>query len=784
MLKHYFKITVRSLIKDRRYSFINIVGLSVAIACCFLLIFWIKFELSFEDGYPKGNQIYRVMKVENRIDGLHKSAYIRPTVAEELKTTFPQIEAATFMSHENLPFVREDKSGEDGISIDYVTTNKDFLKMFSFVYLEGSPQNIVNNRGVLITKDAAYKFFGNESPIGKSITFGISLTCTIEAVVELPRNTQVRFDVLSIDGHNSGGTHYIMMKENAEVTPEFKRQIADFLSTQGETKDKLVLQPLKDIHLHSPKEVAINTRWEVYGNLEQIYLFSAAVILILIIAIINYINTSIARALSRMKEVGVRKVTGATKRQLKERFLFESFFISAISVIVALALVKFFFPVFSKIMGTQTAFSFDLQSALIAIAVCIIISLLSGGYAAFYLSSFSPKLVMRGGSNTGSKEGLRKALIGLQFFISISILMCTTIIYKQINAIFNADTGVNRENIIVLETSFWYDAENFIQIIKKENSNIIAASIAMSAPYNSSWGYSGISWEGSSDEVKNVEFTEISCDTHYANTFGLKVIEGEFIKPGLKWWQWTEDKSFDIVINESFKKMMGEANPIGITVTYGFGRQGKIIGVVKDFNFKPLREKISPLIISFNPETCFNVYVKTTGKDKQATLEYILGKYKEMKPGYAKRPVAYHTVDDEYKEMYAVELRTAHMLSVFSVISFVISLLGIISMVSFMVEKRTKEIAIRKINGASIKDISILFITGIAKVGLVASAISIPICYVIMYQWLEGFIYRTALSWWIFALIPLFMLLITALVIIVQIYYTARQSPVESLRSE
>ena len=209
------------------------------------------------------------------------------------------------------------------------------------------------------------------------------------------------------------------------------------------------------------------------------------------------------------------------------------------------------------------------MTIIIALLVCILVTLMSGGYAAFYLSSLNPVFILRGASKTGSKETLRKALMGLQFFLSIAILICTLVIYKQINAIFNAETGVDRKNIIVLETSLWYDAESFFQIIKKENPNIIDATISSSPPYNTTWGYSGVSWEGSIDDVKQMEFTQIFCDHNYANTFGLEMVSGEFIPPGLTWWQYSEDKSFNIVINESFQKLMGEDNPLGITVTYG-----------------------------------------------------------------------------------------------------------------------------------------------------------------------------------------------------------------------
>jgi len=778
MLQHYLKIALRSIRKDKGYSIVNIIGLSIAVACCFLLIFWIKFELSYESCYPNADRIYRLMIEEVRDDGKHYNAWIRPSITNELKETFPQIEAATYHMPESLPFVEAEKEDQEGIMASYVNIQEDFLRMFAFEYIEGSPENVIKNKGCIMTEETARKFFGNQSAIGKKVTFSSTVNCIIEAVVKKPVNTDIHFDILNPNGKSGYGNHYIMLKKGQKVTPEFEQQLANFLSSKSETENKLRLQPIRDMHLHTPESVDSNS----VGRLNQIYLFSLAALLILIVAVINYVNTSIARALSRVKEVGVRKVAGAGRKQLIERFLLESFILSFIAVLLALVLTKFFFFHFSELMGNQIVFGFDIMTIIIALAVCVVVTLMSGGYAAFYLSSFNPVFILRGASKTGSKEILRKVLMGLQFFLSIAILTCTFVIYKQINAIFNAETGVDRKNIIVLDTSLWYDADDFIQVIKKSNPNIMDATIASSPPYNSQLGYSGVSWEGSKDDIKKIEFTQIFCDHHYANTFGLQIISGEFIPSGLGWWGDGDDNSYNIVINESFQKLMGEDNPLGITVTYGWGMKGKIIGVVKDFNFKPLRTNVSPLIISFNPEASGTVYIKTSGNNKQATLDYILAKYKEMKGN--EKPVMYHTVEDEYNKMYEAELRTAKMLSFFAIISFFLSLMGVVSMISFMIEKRTKEIAIRKINGATIPIIIGLFVSNIVKIGLIASVVAIPFCFFIMNKWLMNYVYRTPLSWWIFITVPLFVMLVTGVIIAIQVWFTARKNPVESLKNE
>ena len=780
MLVHYLKIALRNIFKDKMYSLINLVGLSVAIACCFLLIFWIRFELSFEDCHPKAGHIYKVLEVEQRADELHKNDWIRPGIARQLKETFPEIEASTVVTHEQLPFAYED--GE-GIMVDYTTATPDYLDMFSYKYIEGSKESVLKSNGVIVSDEVARKFFGNESAIGKTISFGRGrgIICNIQAVVKITKNTHLKFGILDINRMSNYGVHYILIMENALFSEATQQRMADFLGTTRETENKLSFLPLKDVHLHSSKELANNSVWQTYGDLKQIYLFSLVSLLILLIAIINYVNTSTARAMSRMREVGIRKVTGSTQWQLILRFLSDAFILSAASIVVALAVSKFLFPEFSMIMGNQAPFFLDFNTVLIALVVCFVTTILSGGYAAFYLSSLDPIIVLRGG-HSGSKENLRKILIGFQFFLSVGMLISTLMIYKQNHYIFTADTGMERKNIIILDTGLWYQVDDFIQVIKRENPNIIDATIAWGAPYNAQYSYSGVSWTGSSEAVKEMEFSLIFCDYHYANTFGLQVIDGEFIQPGWGWWQNADSTSSSIVINETFRKLIGVDNPIGLKIN---GNQ-TIIGVVKDFNFKPLKEPITPLIIGFNPETCNKVFIKTTGFNQKETLNYIREKYMEMYEiaRGTGRPFMYSTVEDDFNAMYKSELRTMKMLTVFSILSLCLCTMGIFSMVSFMVEKRKKEIAIRRILGAETEDIISLFIMNFVKIIGVACAIAIPVSFIILLRWIQTYAFRTSLSWWIFVLVPLVVSLITAALIAVQVFLTTRQNPAEVIKAE
>lgn len=753
----------------------NVVGLSVAIACCFLFIFWIKFELSYENAYLDNESIYRVITTDE--NGEKSAPVINVLVGDELKSRFPQIEAVALFEYEDLSFkdidARDDK---DGVMLRMGKSNEDFLRVFSYDYLESSPALIAKERKTIITQEAVERMFGKESPIDKTIAFAGSLRLKIGAIVDMPLNTDIRFDILNpYSGNFRGGTCYLKLKDKTKLTPQLEEEINKALIELLNSKNTYQFQSIRDMHLHSA--------WEDTNKLTQIKLFSVIAFLILLIAVINYVNTSIARAINRLKEVGVRKISGSTRKQLILRFLSDSFVLTVIAVLIALILTKILFPSFSEIMGLKTVLHYDLSSILIVFVFCILISVLAGGYSAFYLSSFNPAVLFKGGSQTGSRDIFRKVLIGFQFFLCIGVLICTVFMVRQLNGILNADVGVERKNIIVIDTNLWYDSENFIQEIKK-NPNVVDASMGYRPPFNAQWSYSGVSWEGSDEEVKMVKFAQIFCDHHYADVFGIKLIEGQFIPSGLTWWQYSTDESFNIVINESFKKLMKEENPIGITINYGWGMKGKILGVVKDFNFKPLKEPITPLILSFNPEVTTKMFVRLTGDNYNETLKFVLDKYKEMKPDYALRPIMYRTAEEEYNDMYSMELRMVKLFMLFSIISLVLSIMGVISMVSFMTEKRTKEIAIRKINGANVKDIILLFIREILKIEAWATIPAILIAYLAMYQWLNTFVFRVSLSWWVFLLVPLLVFILVAVIMSIQLYSIAKKNPLDSLRME
>ena len=787
MITHYWKLAWRNILKDKIYSFINLIGLSIAITSCFLVIFWAKYEFSFEDCHLKVDRIYKVLVDREKMNNVASDPeQVRPSIFRQLKETFPEIKASTFVNHSQATFIYEDKG--EAITVDYVNTTPDYLEIFSYEFIEGNKENIKNENGVIISQELAYKIFGEENAVGKTISLMRRPVLTVNAVVKMPKNTNLKFDILDLSAERglSVGVHYILIGEKTRISKETQQRMRDFLSTISETEDKLIYQPLKDAYFHTPKKLAVpkelagNTNdWKVYGDLKKIYLFLFTALLILAIAIINYVNTSTARALSRMREVGIRKVVGSNRRQLVFRFLEETLIISAASIVIALAATKFLFPAFSIMMESKATFLFNFDTILIIFALCLIITIFSGGYAAFYLSSIDPVTVIQGGVQPSSKENFRKILIGFQFFLSIGMLISTFMIYKQIYYIFTANTGVNSKNIIVIET-LSRNAEDFIQTIK-ENPHIIEVTHASRAPYDIQNNMSDVSWEGMKETGNAIKFSQIYCDHSYAATFGLQVIRGEFIQSD--WNRNVDLKSCDLIINETFQKLMGEDDPLGITVNFGFVLSGKIVGVVKDFNFRPLKEPITPLIIAFMPSSFRNIYVKTSGINNKETTDYILKKYKELKVSPTE-PLLYYTAEDDYNTMYKTELQIKKMLIYFSIISLCLCIMGIIGMVTLMIEKRKKEIAIRIINGAIIGNIILLFINYFIKIIGVACLFVIPVSYIILLRWIQTYAFSTSLSWWIFVLIPVVVALITAILITIQLFLSIRRNPAEVIKKE
>lgn len=795
MLRHYLKVSLRSIWKDKVYSLINIIGLTVAIACCFLFIFWIRYELSFEKGHSNADRIYIMLDEEIRTDQNRKHVNIRPHIFRQLKADYPFVEEATVIYTDKMPYATENKNR---LMLSIAFSYPEFFTIFPVSCVAGTLEGVKKNKqGVFISEKAAINYFGSAiNAVGKTFS-SVFESLTIEGVIALPENSHLQFEVLQIAENNAmvedlGGVHYLLIKENNKssnshsyLSEKQQVEISESLNKMrsGENQNTYLFQPLKEVHLHTDSTTERINNTAYYGEYKEVRLFAFIAVLILLLAIINYVNTSTARALSRSKEVGVRKVTGSGKLQLIVRFLLESLLIAIVAVILALDLGKLLLPSFYNVMGNSFPFQMDWETIGIATIICLIASLLSGGYAAFYLSSFNTITALKGGSKTGSKENLRKGLLCLQFILSIGILISTSVIYRQLDYILNKDLGFNRENVYELDANIWYEAGEFQQELLK-NPYIISAAMASSPPFNIEWGYSGVSWSGSSKTEQEMTFGMLSCDEHFASVFDLKLIEGQFMETG-------DENSKSIIINETFARLLNVDNPIGLTITYyplltmNKPQKGKVTGVVKDFHFKPLQEGIHPLIMSIDYRLNNKMYIKIRPENKTETLAHIEKLYYQFRTGFGENiPFSIVPLDILYEQLYRKEIRLERLLVMFSILSVFLSCMGIFGMISFMLEKRTKEIALRKINGAKTQDILLVFTKEFARLIAFASLITIPIIWLLMMHWMEQYVYRTSMGWWLFLVIPLFVLLLTFFTIIIQILNAAKKDPINALRNE
>jgi len=788
MLKHYFKIALRNFAKDKGYSSINLVGLALAVACSFLFLLWVQYENNYESTHIHRKDIYRVLTAENTSGERVKRATTPAPLGQELVKEFPVVVNATYLNVLRFPDVMV--YNERPYATVRGETNRHFFEVFTFEFLHGSPGTAFEGeRPIVISEEYAKNLFGTDNNIvGQPIydrtrlweNFQGRPPFIVTAVVRIPKNTHIQFDVLvdseKTSQHGNASrtwrgreyyTTFVQMAPNAKFNDAIREQMANYLTKHlPDDKRKLVFQPLTDIHLNLDV-VDTNLSGE-FGEPRYIFIFLTMALFVLAIAVINYLNLSIARSANRSREVGVRKVAGAFRRELVLQFLIESMLWSVAAMILALLLAGIIIPWFSGVVGAHLTIEYGFRTFLTALVLCLFVGLLTGSYSAFYLTSFQPVIILKGGTSTGSKSNLRKTLLAVQLAISIFIMLCTGVVYRQLHYIQTKDIGFDRYNVIGVNTGLWYDIGNFKNEVLR-NANVEAVSIACYSPIDMNWG-GKLTWEGKTSE------TDESCniiwaDWDYAKVFRLQMVQGSFLPENLGW-----GERGDIALNETAAKIVGEKDIIGKKVNHG-----KVVGVMKDFNFRSFHEKITPLLIHQDPENSGKVFIRISPHNQKATLDYIRGVFEKFKKD---NPFEYFFVEDEYMNMYQKEFRLGRIFLYFSLLSIFISCMGVFSLVAFMVKQRSKEIAIRKINGATAIDILMLFAREFTILTVVAFVVASPFAWLAMSRWLESYQYRISIGWWIFIAVLAFVWLLTMLTLLAQVYKAARKNPVESLKYE
>jgi putative ABC transport system permease protein len=796
---HSFKIIFRNFIRKPVYSLITLLGFTLGVMASLLIYLWVLNELNYEKFHPDYDRIYRVLTLAKEGDEVVKSAGCYRPVAKTLKMTYPQIENATYLSFdsEDSPLKR-DRGGEK-IEARCMSTNEDFFDIFGgFTFIEGTPEKAFSNpSSTVLSEEVARKLFGNEPAMGKIVVsdkFDPEIY-TVSGVVRIPKQSHIDFGFI-VSGKSSryafledswgDKAHvrvYIKLAKNAVIDDKFQNAITNHLGRFTRMSDKLVFQALTDIHLH--------TNYQTYhydkniSNSKYVWIFSGLALLIVLMAALNFSVLSVARSSERSTEIGIKKVCGAERPDIIRQFMGEAVMQTTAATLIALFFIWLILPWFNVFTGQSLTLNLSFGLMISMLLLTVLVGIVAGIYPSVYLSSLKTTKIFRGGSQTGSKSNFTRMLVVIQFSIATFFVVATSVFIKQLNYIQGKDLGFDRKNIVVIPTGLWYENKSFKDELLK-NPNILGVTATAYAPVDFNWQVRlAVDHAGRSDSIRAAM---IWADEDFAKTYKLELIRGQFLqidfngfwnaqeadtgrKPGGE-----ERLSIPVVINEAAEKSIGYQNPIGERIG-----NYVIAGVVKDFHFRPLHYPIGPLIITYDPQNIMTMNVRIAGNNKAETLKFIRDAYQKHRNS---RGFSYSYFDDLLAQKYQDEVRLRNLTLIFSALAIIIAMLGILGMAVFSCDRRTKEIGIRKANGASMAEILFMLNKEFLKWVVVAFVIAIPVAWYAMHRWLENFAYRTELSWWIF--VPAACLIIVTALVAVnwQTFRVARRNPVKVLKYE
>lgn len=793
MIKNFFKITFRNLWRHKGFSFINILGLAVAMAACFLIFLYVSFERSYDSFHSKSSNIYRlVTDVITPSETIHAGITSWP-MGPNIKADFPEVEAFARVQRTSMLVTKEEKKFQEE---NVLFADSTFFKLFDFSLIRGDSKSVLKEAlSVVLTKSAAKKYFGDKDPIGQTVSLYDYYPAKVTGVMEdLPQNSHIQADLLvsmstltqtlnpgqDEQWSNFDATTYLLLKEGTNAAL-LQKKLPNFLQKhngKGMEKSKmnfiLFLEPLKDVYMNAERDDAIEN-----GNKNNVYIFSIVAVFILLIACFNFINLTTARSTERAKEVGIRKVVGAERKQLVRQFIGESLILSLIAFLVALGLTALFLSQFNSLAGkTVSAGVFsNLNYLMLLFAAAMAIGFLAGIYPSLVLSSFKPIIVLKGRFATGTRGiALRKGLVVVQFTISIALIIGTIVVYNQMKYMRNQDLGFKKEQTLVLDTQ-GDETKNTLKNELSKLAQVKSASLSSSVPGGpNSKAYSEIENNNGDLQVANVDLYFVDFD--YIPQYKIKMVAG---RPFSK--DFATDTTQAMVINEAAAKFFGYSKPaeaIGKRFKQ-WGREGKIIGVIKDFHFRSLQEHIVPLSMRIEPSRSNLLSVQVSADQLPATLASIERAWKTIVP---RRPFSYYFLDEFFDRQYRSEERFGKLFLNFAILAIFISCLGLLGLVAYSTVQRTKEIGVRKVMGASVSNIVNLLSKDFLQLVGISFLIAAPLAWYFMYQWLQNFAYRTDLSWWIFLLAAVIALLIAFITTSFQAIKAAIANPVKSLRAE
>ncbi len=780
MFKNYLKITLRNIKSNKSFSFINIAGLAVGMACCLLILIWINHEMSFDRFHEHSDSIYRLAFTSTRSaqQGWGTPYPLGPVI----KDNIPAVEEVVRLSRLNRRLVAYDEKRFFESSI--ISADPSILKIFSFSFNKGDPESaLISPSSMVVTQTVAARYFGSEDPLGKNLMINNRFPFTVTGVIaDIPDNSSLRFDFLipleflqSIGAPMHWGAFgydtYLLLKPDVDIQDVHNK----IEKLEKPLPHKFVLHPFNTMRLFGINET---------GVIRSVSLFSFLAFLVLLIACVNYINLTTARSANRAKEIGLRKVVGAHRKDIIRQFFGESIVFAFIALCFAFVLALLFLPMISRVAGSRLSINLaQHQFILIEIVGILLLTVIfSGCYPALFLSSFHPVKVFKGILYSGRKNSiLRKGLVVGQFIVSIVLIIGTLLINEQLRYVSHRNSGFKKENLIYMpmrgEGNLWQKYEIFKQELEQQH-DIISVTASTCLPVGGmieEWGQ--LDWKDR-DPEERFGMSHMAVDADFLETFQIELIEGRFFSDDLL----SDNQNF--VLNEAAVKATKLQSPVGERFRL-LERTGQIVGVVKDFHFDSLHTEIGPLVLQMMPYSYWAyqhlVFVRIKSSGVRKTLASIERLWDKHVPEY---PFEFHFIDSSMETLYGSEQRLSAMLRYFTFVSLFISCLGLFGLVSFSVERRTKEIGIRKVLGASVG--SVINLASKEYIGLVAisNVIAWPVAYYFMHKWLQNFAYRINFNIWIFILSGLAALTIALVTVSFQCIKAATANPVDSLRYE
>ncbi len=825
MLKNYFKLAWRNLHRNKANSFINISGLSIAIACVIFIAMYVKDELGYDKFFKDVTHIFQLNMtitdkgVENTTGG-----NTAPAVGPALLNTYPEIESYARIYRPGDVLVRYEANAKAESFFTekrVMAVDSNFLQLFDYSFLHGDAASCLQKPdAVVITETAAKKYFGNEDAVGKTLLFNVEKKPFVVTGIlkDIPSQSSFQFDMLvplnayaevkkrSWNWFWLQVNTYVKLKPNiatdkvsvAKLEAKFPAMVKEhaFNKSYGQSFEEFVkkggnlsysLMPFTSVHLYA-NPMTVPARLTTLSDIKYVYIFSAIAFFIIILACVNFMNLSTAQSATRAKEVGIRKVLGSEKKQLARQFLSEAMLYSFISTLLALLLVLATLKIFNGISGKSLRFISVFQSStgLLVLGLCLITGLLAGIYPAFYLSSFSPVTVLKGMKlfkNSMGNMFIRNGLVVFQFTISIILIICTIVVYQQLTYTQNKDLGFNKENTVVIANAdrLGNKEEAFCRELLRQDG-VLSASISSSVPTRVNFGDGYVPEETDNDKpaIEDIGLSSFMVDDAFIPTLKLQVVQGRNFSKEF-------NDSASVILNETAAKQIGWKDPVGKYLAYpGNDQRFKVIAVVKDFNVSSLRDVIEPFALFHNSSKTYGlgssfISIRYKAGNVNKYMGGLEDKWKSFAPG---TPFDYSFLDEEFDTLYRSEQRMGTVFGVFTFLSIFVACLGLLGLSIFTAERRRKEIGVRKVLGASVQSVVGLLSKDFLKLVIIAALIAFPFAWYAMNKWLQDFAYRVTIGWKVFVIAAIAALVIALFTVSFHAIKAAIANPVKSLRTE